>query len=93
MSKFAKALLITLAANIGAAAILCVPILMSKKDVLGWLLLAFVIMGIALVIQLIMGIVYVAGNDRKETGKAMLVAVGILLLIGFSICGGGLIMG
>ena len=91
MSKFVKALLITLAANIGAAAILCAPILVSKEDPTGWILLAFVIVGLALVIQFIMGIVFVAGNDRKETGKGMLLAVGIILLIGLSICGGGLI--
>jgi hypothetical protein len=94
MSKFVKVLLIALAANIGTAALLCLPLLFAKgEDGLGWMLLAFFGMCLALLVQLIVGIVFAAGATRRETGKGLLVAVGILLLIGLSVCGGGLILG
>jgi len=93
MSKFVKTLLITIAANIGAGFLLCIPLFSAKgEDGLGWLLGAFAIMGFALLVQLIIGIAFVAGNSHKETGKGMLLAVGIILLVGLSICGGGMIM-
>ena len=94
MSKFVKTLLIVLGANIGAAVLLCLPILSAKgEDGLAWLVLAFIVVGLALLVQLVIGIVFAAGTSRRETGKGMLVGVGILLLIGLSVCGGGMILG
>jgi len=94
MSKFVKTLLITIAANTGVAALLCIPIFNAKgEDGIGWLVGGLVILGLALLVQLVIGIAFVAGTQNKETGKGMLLAVGIILLIGLSICGGGMIMG
>ncbi len=53
---------------------------------LGWLVTAFFIFCAALLVQLIVGIVYVSGEKNREFGKAMLLSAGIILLIGFSIC-------
>ena len=87
MSKFVKTLLITLAINIGVGGLLCLPVFTSRSDEgLSWLLLAFGVVGTGLVVQLIIGIVFVASEPRRETGKGILLAVGILLLIGLAVC-------
>jgi hypothetical protein len=50
----------------------------------------FMLTGIVLLAQLITGIVFAAGNqknNKKEIGKGLLLATGICLLIGLSVCG------
>lgn len=94
MNKFGKTLLTVLAANIGFAALFCLPMLSARGDnQIFWLMLALIVVGLVLFIQLIIGIIFTTNSQRKEVGKAMLGGVGILLLIGLSICGGGMILG
>ena len=90
MNKVVKYLLITLGINLGAATLLALPILSSKgEDGLVWLLLDAVVMGIALLVQLIVGIVWAAGSTKRQLGQAMLIAVGIVFVVGLSVCTGG----
>ncbi|MBS1564187.1 MAG: hypothetical protein JST39_07345 [Bacteroidetes bacterium] len=94
MSKFVKALLIVLLGNIALALVFVLPMFMAKgEDGLAWLVLGLVVMGLALLVQLILGIVFVAGQTKKEIGKALLVGTGLLLIIGLSVCGGAAFLG
>ena len=89
MNKVVKMMLIILGINLAAAGLLSLPLFFSKgEDGLGWLLVGFVLMGVALLVQLIAGIAMAAGSRRPETGKGMLLAVGIIFLIGLSVCSG-----
>ena len=51
-----------------------------------WLLSSFAIYTIFLFIQLLVGLGLALSQNSREWGKAMLIAAGIILLIGFSIC-------
>jgi hypothetical protein len=78
-------MLITIAINAGAGTLICLPALAGKGDG-EWILSAFLIIGLGLLIQLIVGLVMLVGEESKQTGKGMILAVGIILLVGFAIC-------
>lgn len=87
MSKFWKYFLICAGLNLLYIGLALLPLAISSKDdsVLVALILGFVGGGILLFVQLILGIVFVAGQ-KKDLGKAMLLTVGIFLLVGLSVC-------
>jgi hypothetical protein len=62
--------------------------LFTGNDSLGWLIYSFIFFIISLVIQLIVGLAYIVNKRKQELGQAMLLSVGIILLVGFSVCGG-----
>lgn len=75
--------------NLLLAVVLFTPLFfMGNGDgAIGWLVLIFAAAVLSLFVQLIIGIVFAAGTEKKELGKAMLLCVGIFLLIGLSVCG------
>ena len=88
MSKFTKYILIALGLNLLLYIILCLPVYFTKnagQDALGAFILAFFVGALALIVQLIVAIVFLFGK-RKESGKAMLLSIGIILLVGLSVC-------
>jgi hypothetical protein len=87
MSKFAKYTLIAIGLNILSFILFLVPSFFGK-DSLGTAILAFFLVIISLLVQLIVALVYI-GGEKKDLGKAMLLCIGIILLIGLSICSQG----
>ena len=90
MSRFVKYLLIILVSNIALFTIFFIPAFTtSGQDSLGPAIMAFLLIGLALLVQLIVGSVFLSQENKKEIGQAMLLSTGILLLIGFSVCSMG----
>jgi hypothetical protein len=89
MNKFGKYVLRSLGLNFAFFVLLFLIVLgvSSNGDGLGALIIAFFVGVISLVIQLIIALVFIIG-EKKESGKAMLLSIGIILLIGLSICSG-----
>jgi len=89
MSKTTKYCLQILGANLLLLILLCIPfafITNGQYAGLGWLVTAFIIFCAGLFVQLLVGLGYAMGTTNREFGKAMLLSVGIIFLIGFSIC-------
>jgi hypothetical protein len=87
MNRFIKYLLIILASNIILFIIFFIPAFTSSgKDSLGPALMGLLLIGLSLLVQLIVGSVFLGKENKREIGQAMLLSAGIFLLIGFSIC-------
>jgi hypothetical protein len=71
-----------------AAFFLCVVVayLFPENLTLG-LTFLFLIPGVLIVLQLIMGVIFMAGTKRETLGRGMLMAVGFIMLIGLSFYG------
>jgi hypothetical protein len=88
MNKVIIYALKSLGINFAAAVVLFLPLTVMGSDAaITWLLALAVIGVISLAIQLIVGIVYAAGETNHELGKGMILSVGIIFLIGLSVCG------
>jgi hypothetical protein len=76
--------------NLLAGLLLSSPLLLlmkGKDDFLfSWLFVMLAAGPLSIFIQLIIGIVWAAGNKKKEMGKALLLTVGLFLLIGLFTC-------
>jgi ACR3 family arsenite efflux pump ArsB len=88
MNKVAKTAWITIAINVAISILLLMPTFISKRftssddvisDVRG--------IGVLLFLQFLVGIALAAGKKYGQTGKGILLAVGVVLLIGFAVCG------
>lgn len=90
MNSFWKKFLKSIGINILGAGVLCLPFVFisDQNQALGWLLIAFIIIAIALFIELITGLIFIVDTRQKELGQAILLTVGVILLIGFSVCSG-----
>ena len=89
MNKVVKTMLITVAINLLAGALFLIPAFTSgSRDGLSWALGALVVVGGGLLVELVVGIILAAGNDKRQTGQGLLLAVGVTLLIGFVVCSG-----
>ena len=90
MNKTTRTCLISLGSNALLAALLSIPLFFisggGQYDGLAWLVISLLIFVVALVIQLFVGFSLAIGEKNKEVGKGMLISVGIILLIGFSVC-------
>lgn len=87
MNRFVKYLLIVLASNIALFIIFFIPTFTtSGQDSLGPAIMAFLLIGLTLLVQLIVGLVFLGQDNKRELGQAMLLSAGIFLLIGFSVC-------
>jgi hypothetical protein len=87
MNQFVKYLLIILASNIILFVIFFIPAFTtSGNDSLGPAIIAFLLIGLSLLVQLIVGLVFLNQESKREMGQAMLLSAGIFLLIGFSVC-------
>ena len=51
------------------------------------LTLLFLVPIIILILELVLGIIFAAGNTKRDLGKGLLIGFGITLLIGLSVCG------
>jgi len=79
--------LIILASNIILFVIFFIPAFTtSGNDSLGPAIIAFLLIGLSLLVQLIVGLVFLNQESKREMGQAMLLSAGIFLLIGFSVC-------
>jgi hypothetical protein len=88
MSKVLRYTVTAVLANILLAFLWLIPSNYAKnEDGLGWIIIGFIISGMALFIQLILGIIFAVGQNKKDLGKGLLLATGICLLIGLSVCG------
>ncbi len=88
MNNVLRTTFVVVLVNILLAALWLIPLNYAKdEDGLGWLIIGFIISGMAMFVQLIIGIVFAAGNHKKELGKGLLLATGICLVIGLSYCG------
>ena len=89
MNPLVKKTLLAIGLNLLTLFLFALPLINNRSgDALGPFLVMLMLFGLALFAQLIVAIVFISGEKRKETGKAMLLALGILLLIGLSVCGG-----
>jgi hypothetical protein len=85
MNKVVKTMLITIGINLLAGLLICLPAIRSNGndgDIIG----ASLIITAGLLIQLVMGLVIAASQKQRKTGQGMLLAVGILFVIGFAVC-------
>jgi hypothetical protein len=88
MNKIVKITLLTILVNVVVALLWIVPAnYPNNENSLAWVLTGFTISGITLPEQVVVGIVFAAGNSKKEMGKGLLLATGICMLIGLSYCG------
>jgi hypothetical protein len=80
---------ISLGLNLALGILISLPllVLMKEGDALGYLVGVIFFMPISLLVQLIVGIIFIRSSKRKIMGQAMLLAVGIILLVGLSVCG------
>ena len=80
------------AINLLAGLVIFAPLLLLRGDAGGnWLFVLLVVVPLSLIVQMVVGIVYVAGGTTEKTrniGKGMLMTVGFFFLIGLSVCGG-----
>lgn len=88
MNRVTKYTLIAIGLNVLAGLLLAAPFLFVKNEdwVMGWLVVMLLLHVLSLAIQFIVGIVLANREGKKDMGKGMLLAVGIILLIGFSVC-------
>ena len=88
MNNVVKYALISIGLNIAFAVVLFIPVMFLRSDDgYGYLFFLLAIGPLSLIGQLIVGIVYAAGNTKQDLGKGMLLAVGFFLVVGLSVCG------
>lgn len=89
MSPRTRLTLICFGLNLLAGAVLCTPFLFLQTGDAGiyWGMALLVFACLSLLVQMIIGIVFVTQPRRRLLGQSMLLAVGIILLIGLSVCG------
>ena len=88
MSNLTKIVLISLGLNIALGLLVSLPLaFINDSDTsIGWAITILAIAALSLIVQLIIGIVLAVGNSNREIGKGMLISVGIILVIGLSVC-------
>lgn len=87
MNKFVKYTLIAIGSNIASFVIFSIPLFNCQgENCLGTFIIILFLIGISLLVQLIVGLSFLANERKQLIGQAMLLTVGIFLLIGFSIC-------
>jgi hypothetical protein len=88
MNNVAKYTLITIGLNILSVLVLTIPLMFLNNEVsFGLLMVALFAIPVSLILQIVFGISYAVGKTKKDLGKGMLLGVGIILLIGLSVCG------
>jgi hypothetical protein len=87
MNNVIKYALISVGLNLLAGIVLFIPLTFAGGDGYGYLFFLMAIGPLSLIGQLVVGLVYAAGDKKKELGQGMLLAVGFFLLVGLSICG------
>lgn len=91
MNKFFKLVLKVLALDALLFLLCLAPSFLgsySGYDALGAFVLGLLAMAVVLLVQLVVGLFFSAGEKRKELGQALMLSSGIIILIGFSVCGG-----
>jgi hypothetical protein len=89
MNQLVKYTLIVIAANLLFAALLLIPFFLSRgEEQAAYFFLWFFVHGIAMVVQFVTALVFIINKTRTKLGQAVLIALGILLLVGLGVCGG-----
>ena len=90
MNKVFKYVLISIGLNIlfVGLCLLIFTVLTNGSDSIGGAIGAFFMIVISLLVQLVVSVFFITNPNKKQLGQGMLIAVGIILLIGFSVCGG-----
>jgi hypothetical protein len=89
MGRFILYTIIALILNVVSFLVFSLPIFFNSEALgpaIGSLIFGFVLTIISLIIQTIIGLIFLAKEGKKEIGKAMLLSVGIIFLIGLSVC-------
>ncbi len=89
MKQLVKTSLIAILANLVFAGLFLIPFFVSGVAERGdyffrWLLLH----SLALLIQFVVALILIIQGKRRILGQGMLIASGIIVLIGLSVCGG-----
>lgn len=89
MSNRTRYTLIALGLNLLTGVLMLVPFLLftDSDSAVTWAVCLLFFTGISVAVQIITGIIFAAGNKRKALGQSMLLAIGIILLVGLSVCG------
>lgn len=93
MNSFWKKFLKIFGLNFLAGFVLFLPVFFISNEneaALGWMLIAFILAAILLFVQFVVAFTFILGEKKKELGQAMLLTVGVIVLIGFSVCSGAL---
>jgi uncharacterized RDD family membrane protein YckC len=91
MNQFTRNLLVYLFINFGLLIIVCAPIFFySGNGGLVWLIYGGIVYIIGFIIQIILAVIYLANPVKNQKGQAWVAALGIILLVGFSICSPGI---
>jgi uncharacterized membrane protein YdbT with pleckstrin-like domain len=59
----------------------------NSDSLITWGLILIIIAVISLITQLVIGIRFTNNPEKKEEGQGMLLAVGVLTLVGVAVCG------
>lgn len=87
MNKFAKYTLIAIASNILFSVLILIPAFTCQNgNCLGLVIIGFLLIGLSLLIQFIVGLFFLNSERKKVVGQALLLSAGIFLLIGSSLC-------
>lgn len=88
MNKFLKYTLIAFSANALLTILFSIPYLQSKElgTAIGGTIFLFIASIISLLIQALVGLSFLSNEQKKSIGQAMLLTVGMILLIGCSLC-------
>jgi 4-hydroxybenzoate polyprenyltransferase len=87
MNKFFQYLIISVVLNSIAIVLLFAIGAMANLD-LSWAILVLLLTGISLFVQFVVAFTFMIDEKKRTLGQAMFTSVGIILLIGFSICSG-----
>jgi hypothetical protein len=89
MSQFVKYTLIAIGLNLLSFGLFILPAFLTSSghDRGTSLVLAFFGAIVSLIVQLLVALIFLLDEKKKQIGQAMLLSVGLFLLVGFSFCG------
>lgn len=86
MNRLVKYTLIALGLNALSFLVFAIPLLSNSGDPLASFLIAVALAAFSLIVQFIVSLVLLSNPRSRETGKAMLLTIGVILLVGLSVC-------
>lgn len=89
MSPLKRYVWMVLGYNLLAGVVLLLPFLFLRTGdgAVYWGFFLLLIAALSLSVQLVVGIVFAIGTRKRPMGQALLLSVGIILLVGLSVCG------
>ncbi len=89
MNKVLKITLISIVLNLLLALVLCIPFFFFGEggESIYWLIVLAIVGVVSLALQLIVSIIFMLSEKRRQTGQGMMISVGLFLLAGFAFSG------